>query len=172
MARVTRVAKSRSEHICSFSGHTIPKGEPYMHASPGFRTRRPIKRCTAHPFRPSDLTTSMASAPMAAAEAFSDTVAEIDTEADDALESLQGALDDLIGSVTEYRDDRSEALSQWPHGNSTLEDLLDTAEAAVSEVEAIVIEGERDDYETAEEWFEHVGDQIETALSVTESLEF
>lgn len=172
MARVHRVPKSRKEHTCTWGNHVIPKGDPYLHASPGFRRRHPIVRCLAHPFRPSELTTSAASAPMAAAEGFEDALDAINPQDNGALDELQTALEELTSAVEEYRDERQSALDAWENGNEQLQQYVDTAEAAVSEVEGIVIdEGDREAL-TDDEWAEHVESQIEDARAVVGGLEF
>ena len=70
---------------------------------------------------------------------------------------------------------RQAALDAWENGNSQLEELVETAEAAVSEVEGIVVEawdGDEDDDDDAERRREHVEEQIEEARSIAGSLEF
>lgn len=175
MARVHRVKTSRKEHICGHGNHVIPKGEGYLHASPGYRRRTPLIRCFKHPFRPSELTTSMASQPLAAVEAFEDAIDAIDPDEDGALDELEAAVEELRTEVEQYRDDRQAALDAWENGNSQLEELVETAEAAVSEVEGIVVEawdGDEDDDDDAERRREHVEEQIEEARSIAGSLEF
>lgn len=172
MARVHRVDNSRKEHTCGRGGHTIPKGEGYYHASPGFRGRKLI-RCFGHPFRQSELTTSLRSEPLAALEAFEDAMDAIDTSDETALEELDAAVEEFKSEVESYRDQRQEALDQWENGNDQLQELLDTAEEAASEAEGIVIESEtKDSFDTEEEWVEHVEAQIEEARNVASGIEF
>lgn len=141
MARVHRVATSRKEHTCGAGGgHTIPAGEPYSWAKPGFRRRTPLIRCANHPFRPSELTTSQAAAPMAAQEAFDDALADIDQTAAEALDELATAVEELQSAVRDYADERQAALDAWEYGNSTLEELNDTAQAAADEAESFEVE--------------------------------
>ena len=131
MARVHRVERSAKEHVCGRGGHVIPKGDPYLHASPGFRRRRPLIRCIQHPFRPSELTTSAASEPMAAVEAFEDAA----SAGFDSFADLVSAWDELKSAAEEYLQAREEALEAWEHGNSMLEELRDTAQEAYDELD-------------------------------------
>lgn len=173
MARVHRVPKSRKEHTCTKGGHIIPKGDPYLHASPGFRRRHPIVRCLAHPFRPSELTTSLASEPMAAVEAFEDALDAIDVDDHEALDQIEAAVEELRSAVEEYRDVRQEALDQWENGNDQLQQYVDTAEEAVSGVDGFMVEtADAEDFDTPEEWAEHVEAQIEEARSMSGGMEF
>lgn len=195
MARVKRIENSRKAHVCGRGGHEIPKGDPYLTASPGYRGR-PKYRCIEHPFRPSELTTSMASEPMAAVEAFEDAAGA----GFDSIEDLTAAWDELKEAVESYRDQRQEALDAWEYGNAQLEEYVETAESAVQEVEGFTpeefgdeepeepgdepdIEEEPDVHETWEalrdeyaEWEanrdQHIEEQTEEALTVAGSLEF
>lgn len=175
MARVKRVDNSRKEHICGHGNHPIPKGDSYLTASPGFRAR-PKYRCLNHPFRPSELTTSLASEPLAALEAWSDAVgAGFDTHDD-----LETAWQELGDALQEYLDAREEALEQWEHGNSQLEELRDTAQEAVDEWESHTIETydedepEDEDTEAWAEWDEertnHLSEQVEEADGVASGI--
>lgn len=187
MARVHRVTRSNKEHTCGRGGHVIPKGEPYSWAKPGFRRRTPLIRCAQHPFRPSELTTSAASEPMAAVEASEDAAAA----GFDSIEDLTTAWDELGEALEEYASQREEALEAWEHGNSQLEEYAETARAAQEEHEGHTIEdysgedepdaedpdtwGEHDDYESAfDAWEEavreHVSEQTDEALSVAGGL--
>ena len=131
MARVKIVQNSRKDHQCA-AGHVIPKGESYYTASPGYRAK-PRYRCMAHPFRPSMLTTSARSEPLAALEAFEDTL----SAGVESIEDLQSAWDDLGSALEEYVQMREEGLEAWENGNSTLEELRDQAQ---------------DVYDTWEQW--------------------
>ena len=176
MARVKRVDNSRKEHICGRGNHVIPKGASYLTASPGFRAR-PKYRCLDHPFRPSELTTSAASEPLSAVEAFEDAA----NAGFDTIEDLQTAWDELGEALEEYLQAREESLEQWEHGNSQLEELRDTAQEAYDEWEGHSIEewtGDDEPEDTdSDEWHEweeehsqHVADQTEEALSVAGGL--
>ena len=188
MARVKRQENSRIEHICGKGNHVIPKGDPYLMASPGFRRRKPLIRCVNHPFRPSELTTSARSEPLSAIEAFEDAAAA----GFDSIEDLQSAWDDLGSSLEDYVSTREEALDAWEHGNSQLEDLKDQAESAYQEWEGHDIEDfdedepQREDfkdtdkgqdkYDTAwEEWDaarqDHIQEQTDEALDAAGSLD-
>lgn len=189
MARVKRIDNSRKAHVCGRGGHEIPKGDSYLTASPGYRGR-PKYRCLQHPFRASELTTSAASEPLAAVEAFEDAAAD----GFENFTALQEAWDELVQAVEEYRDMRQEGLDQWEYGNSQLEELLDTAQAALDEVEghSITDEAEPDEPEDEpdreqepevwetwnemrqerEEWEQSLADAVDEALSVAGSLEF
>lgn len=177
MARVKQINNSRKEHVCGRGNHPIPKGESYLTASPGYRGR-PKYRCLQHPFRPSELTTSAASEPMSAVEAFEDSAnAGFDTH-----EDLESAWDELRSAVEEYQQMREQALEAWENGNSQFEEYVETANAALEEVEGFDVESFDDeepsatDEEAWEEWdqarLDHLSEQTDEALSVAGSLEF
>jgi len=172
MARVNRVAKSRKVYRCG-QGHDIPIGEPYLYANPGFRSRTRLIRCTTHPFRPSELTTSLASEPMAAQESFLDAIDEIDVTSETAIEELEAEVEALLSEVEQYRDARQEALDAWEHGNSTLEEFVETADAAVDEISSFTADNGTDyDEVTPEEWEEYASSIIEEARDMASGLEF
>jgi len=133
MARVSHIKKSRVERLCH-RGHVIPVGSAYSYAAPGYHGRE-IYACTEHPFRPSNLTTGARAEALAAIEAFEDAANAIEPSSPSALEELEAALEDLKSELENYRDMRQEALDAWEYGNSQLEELLDVAESALSEVE-------------------------------------
>jgi len=175
MARVKRVDNSRKEHTCGRGNHPIPKGDSYYTASPGFRAK-PKYRCMEHPFRASELTTSMASEPLAAIEDFTDQVsAGFETH-----EDLTTAWDDLRSALEQYLEAREEALEQWENGNSQLEELRDTAQEAFDEVEGWEPETFDDDEpedaesEQWEEWDQdrqnHLSEQASEAESIVGGL--
>ena len=187
MARVKRQDNSRIEHICGKGGHVIPKGDSYLMASPGFRRRKPLIRCLNHPFRPSELTTSAASEPLSAIEAFEDAAGE----GFDSIEDLQSAWDDLGTALEDYVSARDEALDAWEHGNSQLEELRDTAQEARDEWEGHDIEDfdneepQREEFKDTDkgqgkfdaawaEWdearTEHIQEQTDECLDIAGSL--
>jgi hypothetical protein len=147
MARVTRVNKSNIEHVCEVGRHTIPKGDAYLWAKPGFRGRKRF-RCPEHPFKESDLATGMNAEPLAAREEFISTAEGLEPFDYDglreAVETFQGALDDYV-SV------REEALDAWENGNSTLEELRDAAQEARDSFEPDVDEFTDDEPEDVDE---------------------
>lgn len=163
MARVNRVTKSREVHTCEVGQHEIPKGSPYLWAKPGFRVRRKRIRCTEHPFRPSDLATGLNQEPMAAQESFDDTLGTLEQF---DYEGLNQAVAEFRDALEEYRDLRQEALDAWENGNATLEEYLDTAEEALSnledldEFEDLDDEPQREDYEEGEDG----DDEFDTAV--------
>jgi hypothetical protein len=119
---------------------------------------------------------------MAAVEEFTDTASSVET-----IEDLQSAWDDLVGAVEEYQQEREGALEAWEHGNSQLEEYVETANAAVDEVNGHTItefdeeEPDREDEGDVEsdewqEWDErrqeHLEDQVGEAVAVAEGLAF
>ncbi len=187
MARVKKVDNSRKPHTCGRGGHEIPKGDSYLTASPGYRGR-PKYRCLQHPFRPSELTTSAASEPMSAVEAFEDSAnAGFDTHDD-----LEAAWEELRSAVEEYQQMREAALEAWEYGNSQLEEYVETANAAMDEVEGFTVESfdepepeeddpstwsDEDEFDGAHQGWqerrdEHLSEQTDEAMSVAGSLEF
>jgi methyl-accepting chemotaxis protein len=201
MARVHKVEKSAKSHQCG-RGHEIPKGEPYLWAKPGFRTRTPSIRCVRHPFRASELTTSLRSGPLAAQEAFDDALSEIDQTAAEALDELTSALEEFQNEVRDYADQRRESADAWEYGNEQLEELADLAEQAADELEGFEVEewdgdedarvtdpgDEPDDTESTEytewedaseaheeavqSWADHVEEQFNEASEISAGLEF
>lgn len=183
MARVKTVHNSRKTHICGRTGHEIPKGDSYFTASPGYHSR-PKYRCTQHPFRPSELTTSLASEPMAAVEEFED---QAEAGFDD-IDELRSAWEELGQAIEDYQSQRQEALDAWEYGNSQLEDFVYTADAAYDEwssfePEDFDEEPDREDFESQEEYEsalsewevqkeEHLEQQTEEALNIATGLEF
>lgn len=151
MARIHRVAKSAKEHICSFNGHTIPKGEPYTWAKPGFRTRRALCRCIDHPFRESDLIQGQRQAIVRAREAALDAIAN----ATDVAE-VQSAMEDFASEAEDYLSVRQEALDAWENGNSQLEEYVDQAETILDEVNS----WDADEFDEPEESDETVQEQM------------
>ena len=132
MARVhTTKANGQAQRKCGRCGHEVQKGETYYWAKPGFRTRRPVVRCSRHPFRESELTTGVRSEALAAKEAWEDALDGIDT-----FEALDSAHQDLSSALEDYVSTRQEALDAWPNGNSQLEEFVYQAEAARDEVDS------------------------------------
>jgi hypothetical protein len=176
MARVKRTERSRKEHICGRGGHVIPKGDPYLSASPGYHGST-IYRCVNHPFRPSELTRSARSAPLSALEAWQDAVSA-GIESHDDLESEWDALGDAL---TEFLEEREQALEAWENGNGQLEELMDTAQAAVDEWDSHSLEAfdeeepEDTDSEEWQEWDErrreHLEEQVNEADSIAGGIE-
>lgn len=176
MARVKRTDNSRKEHTCG-RGHVIPKGDSYLSAAPGYHGRT-LYRCLEHPFRPSELTTSARSAPLAAIESFTDAAGS----GFDTIEDLDTAWQELGEALSEFRDEREQALEAWENGNSQLEELLDTAQNAYDEWEGHQIEewsGDDEPEDTdSDEWHEweeehsnHVSEQTEEALNIASGLD-
>lgn len=149
MARVQRIKKSRVERRCH-AGHAIPVGSAYSFAAPGYHGRE-IYACSAHPFRPSNLTTGLRAEALAAIESFEDAANEIDHDDHEALEQLETAFEEFKGEIESFRDQRQESLDAWEYGNSQLEELLDAAESAVSDLDGHQIE-EWDGEESERDW--------------------
>lgn len=136
MARVHRVASSRTPHTCR-RGHVIEPPQGYAWAAPGYRGRK-IIACDRHPFRPSELTTSARATVLAAQETADDALNALGPDA--TYEDLDGIRDEYLSAVQEYLADREEALNQWEHGNSQLEELRDSAQEAVDAIESHEVE--------------------------------
>jgi len=126
-----------------------------------------------HPFRPSDLTTSAASAPMAAQEAFLDFLDGLDSNDDDALDQLESEVETLVSEVEAYAYDREAALDAWENGNSQLEDLNETAQTALGEVSDLSVDNRPpSDFDTLDEYQEHVEEQVDEVRGIVDGLEF
>lgn len=174
MARATWTKSSRKNHICGRCQRVIHPPEGYWSASPGFRGRA-IFRCMEHPFRASELTTSLRSEPLAAVENFTD-AASVGFE---SMEELESAWEELTSAIQEYVDTRQGALDEWENGNSQLEELLDVAQSALDEVESHTFEEfDSEEPSTADEWAEwdearaeHLDEQTQDAVAVAEGLD-
>ncbi|QJD50021.1 hypothetical protein SEA_RASOVI_44 [Microbacterium phage Rasovi] len=184
MARIHHVKKSAKEHTCSGHGHTIAKGEPYTWAKPGFRTRRPVRRCLKHPFRESDLITGQRAEIVRAKE---DALEAIDNA--ESPEDVESAVAEFASAAEDYQSTRQEALDAWPNGNSQLEEFVYQAEAIASEVDSWTAdefdepdqdEFEEDpdaaDYEGLDEWVEfkraeHLDEVKDAARDLIEGLD-
>lgn len=143
MARATWTKSSRKPHVCGRGGHEIPVGDGYFSAAPGYRGRT-VYRCKDHPFRPSELTTSLRSGPLAALEALEDVIPTLEVGDYDGLVS---ALEEFASEVESYADERQQALDAWENGNSQLEDLVYTADQARDEAQQIAYDVEPFDEE-------------------------
>lgn len=169
MARVHTVKRSNKSHVCAVGGHEIPKGDPYLWAKPGFRTRTPLVRCMNHPFRPSDLATGLNAEPMRAQEDFDATIASLEEH---DYEGLNAAVSEFRDALEAYRDVRQEALDAWENGNSQFEEWAEEAEGFVSTFESLdeaseyeeeePTEPSRDDFDTEDAYDEAVT-EYETA---------
>lgn len=182
MARAHRVEKSRKVRRCH-AGHDIEIGQPYYWANPGFRSRAKKYACTAHPFKPSQLTNGLVSEALSAAENFEATLEGIDAAESDALDQVTSAVEDFAGEIEGYVDQRRESFEAWENGNSQLEELYETANAALEEIqnwtaddwagdeEARDDEDHEDHEEALADWTEHVEAVIESARELA-GLEF
>lgn len=181
MARVHTITNSRTVRRCH-QGHDIPVGSRYTWAAPGFRASKKYA-CGEHPFRPSQLTTGLVSEALAAAERFEEAIDHIDHDSPDALGDLKAAVEDFASELEGYVSQREDALDAWENGNSQLEELYETAQAAYDEVEGWEPEDwdgdgdarDNEDHEDHEEavgsWADHVSDQVESARDLA-ALEF
>lgn len=184
MARVFRVATSRVAHHCH-KGHEIPVGQGYAWAAPGYHARKKFA-CKDHPFRQSDLTSGLRSDALYAAEAFEDALDQIDTASSEALDELTTAKEEFQSAIEQYVSQREVALDAWENGNEQLQELLDTAESALDEIQSWEPEdwdGEEelrdaDDHDEDEElqgrieeardsWVDHVEEQLDGARELT-----
>ena len=131
MARVTRVDHARKDQgTCGRCGAEIKKGDPYKHASPGFRGPK-LVRCDNCSFRQSELTTSLMSGVYAAQEGAHDALDALDsdgtftdtsdvesilsTAADEAAE-VQGeyeAAAEAMGSAGEEHQEKADMIESW-----------------------------------------------------------
>lgn len=192
MARVTTVPKARKEWTCSRCQETIQVGDPYRHATPGFRGRK-IVRCTKPEcrFRQSDLTTSHMRSVWEAIEAAEDSLSATDWATEYEPENAGTLNDDLQAIVDEARDGGvqealdayQEALDAWENGNEQIQEYLDLVEEFHNELDGLDLpewdandeapedadEADEDDEDEADtRWEDHVQecvDAVETALA-------
>jgi hypothetical protein len=132
MARVTTVPKCRKPQTCGKCGDTIPVGDGYRHATPGFRGRRLVRCMKADcRFRTSDLTTSNMQGAYAAQEGCEDDIA-LATCLDDVEQALSAYADGLREVASLYED----ASSNWgDNGNEEWDQKRDDLEAAADELD-------------------------------------
>jgi chromosome segregation ATPase len=139
MARVKYIKKSQTERRCH-AGHVIPKGSSYSYAAPGYHART-IFACSEHPFKGSDLASSPYKAQaLSAIESFDTAVGSIDHEDSEAIDQLTTAFEDLTSEFEDILSQREEALDSWENGNSMLEELKDTAQNNVDELQNHTVE--------------------------------
>lgn len=175
MARVTEVDHARKDQgTCGRCGTEIKKGDPYRHASPGFRGPK-LVRCMAFEcrFRPSDLTTSKMADVYAAQEAAHDDLDRLleegaFTDPEDVRSVLEAVVDESSGVADEYR----EAAEAMGDAGSENEERADAIEAWCDDLGNFEdTEGVPDDDADAEAWAEWREGLIEEARSVLDSLE-
>lgn len=159
MPSVHTVLKNRKEQSCRKCGETIPVNAGYRHWS--FRYGGKVTRCLKCPSpRPSELTQSgYKQQAYAAQENFEDAIVILDRSDPDAF---RDAVVDLIEDVRQVADDLvneyEDALSEWEHGNSMIEEKKEAAEewegmleSGKSDVENLSFEGGDERPETKEE---------------------
>lgn len=184
MARTTTVKAARKpQGNCGRCGKEIRKGDSYVHASPGFRSRK-LVRCTDFDcrFRQSDLTTSKLSAIYAAQEGAEDDIAALDADSTDkgTLEQILEAVADAADEVAqEYRDASDawadgqghEEWTDWAEECETYADDLRSVASDLEEPPEEDAESEGDEDEDPSEdgnakvlWFDEAVETIETAI--------
>lgn len=170
MARITNVNKAQKDQgPCGRCGEAVLRGQPYRHASPGFRARK-LVRCMKPgcAFRPSDLTTSKMSEVYAAQEDAEDTIS-----AATCLEDIEQALEDAAGRAEEvaqeYRD-AAEALGGAGEENAERADEIDSWVQELQGWDKSEFEVDPDDLDADPEDTAHLDDARESAVELLGSL--
>lgn len=167
MARVTHVTRARGAYTCEKCGTAIPKGSPYIHATPGFRGRKKI-RCTDPKcsFRTSDLCTSNMQTAYLAQEAFEDSIGECLT-----LDDVKQCLQDYADGLNECAEMYEEASSNWAGGsNEEWDEKVSMLQDAASELENFDWDPEEGDtVEADDEDEDEEGDGIEDEPVLSEA---
>jgi len=144
MARVNHVKKARKDQgKCGKCGDALPKGDAYIHWSPGFRGRK-RKRCTkpgCRP-RPSELTANdRLSRCYAAQEEVEDTIAQWDREDVDELRSALETAAETIREVAEEYRESAEAINETAEGSPIAEECEEKADNLEEWADAIETAG-------------------------------
>lgn len=144
VARVNTVNKAaKDQGTCGRCGKPLPKGEPYLWYTVGFRSDYKHKRCldpACYP-RESERDTSKYATVLAAIESFNDNIDSL-TEIDEVEQAVQ----DVAEAIAEVRDEYQEALDAWENGNEQLQEKVDHYEEQESELAYWEYDGEQEAY--------------------------
>lgn len=146
----TFVARKGATLNCD-KGHPIAKGERYQWVKPRSAWRRMV-RCMAHPFRPSEVTTSKMSGVYAAQESAQDELNALTGQPGD-VGDLQSILESAADSIEEVAEEYREAKEASPTGyvfGEDLEERADEITAAADELRSWSPDEDEPDYDQCE----------------------
>ena len=131
MPRVHTIQNNRKAQKCMKCSSEIAPGEGYRHWT--FRYGGKVTRCLKCPSpRPSELTQSGYLQQLyGAQEVLEDNLDNIgdDISPEDAAEAIASFLDDVKQTAEDVKSEYEDALGEWEHGNSMLEEKVETVEA-------------------------------------------
>lgn len=147
MPRVHTVLKNRKPQTCGKCRKEIGVGEGYKHWS--FRYGGKSVRCLTCKIRRSELTQSGYFAQVYdAQDDFHDTVGELDrTDWEGFRDSLIAAAENVRDVADGVKGEYEDALAEWEHGNSMLEEKVEMAEQWYEELDSAIsdVDGEEPD---------------------------
>lgn len=167
MAKITNVTKARkAQGNCGRCGTPIAAGDPYRHASPGFRSRKLVRcmKSTCY-FRQSELTTSKLAGVYEANETLEEELAGLGSE--DDVETVESYRDTAADAIEDVAEEYRTASSEWAGGMNSNEEWDEKAEEVSSYAEEIrgIDVPDPDEHETHEEWVEAVIAEFDSVMS-------
>lgn len=162
MAKVEEVKAARKDQgPCGRCGVEIKRGDPYRHASPGFRGPKLI-RCMEYAcrFRPSDLTTSKMAQVYASQEAAHDALdALVDGDFTD-LDEVTSILATMAEEVRDVAQEYTDAADAMGPAGEEMTEKADAIESYADDLEGVTFDDppeweagdEPKDDEVEEEW--------------------
>lgn len=136
MARIHTSTARKEDKKCGKCGKTIAKGEKFFWSMPGFRSSWKSRkvRCLDHPFKPSDLTTSLKGDALAAIEAAQEDLGGLDPRAVEEPDEVSSILDTARETIDEVAQAYGEAAENFGGGGPNGE-ARDEMEAAAGELD-------------------------------------
>lgn len=152
---VRRAQKPQGD--CSHCKTPINAGDPYRYWKPGFRSRTKIRVCMQAACTPkrSQLENSKMSDAYAAIED-----AESIIQAAETIDEIRTALEECSQAVQTVADEYSEAISETPMLEATLQEKVDELESFAGDLDATELEDPEDDADDGEK-----ADALENARS-------
>lgn len=140
MARIYSRKAKKAGLVCGKDQQPILPGEVYFYSMPGFRSSWKSRkiRCAKHPFRPSELSTSLKSDALAAIESAQDELAALDAHSfeGNSASEVQEILDQVIEAIGGVRDAYDEAAENFGGGGPNGE-ARDEMEGAADELGSV-----------------------------------
>jgi hypothetical protein len=173
VARITVVGKAaKPAGPCGRCDKQIEKGDPYRHATPGFRGRR-LVRCMepACAIRQSELTTSKMAGVYAAQEDAEEALNDVD-----GAEAIQQILSDCADACREVAGEYAEAAEAMGGAGEEMQERADEIESYCDELENMDLSeledcGEPEDApEDASEEAETFAERLENAVAEARDL--
>lgn len=137
MARVHTMKSSRVAHTCEICKDAIPVGHGYRYFQVGFRSSYKHIRCmkaSCSP-RPSQLTNSKVSAILAAQESAHDELTAASVAVSE-VDDIKAIMESVVEAINEVKDEYQEGLDNWPSGNASLEEKVETLDSAADTLDS------------------------------------